>query len=157
MYAYDSEGELTRKSIISANGEEQVIYSEKNDDNTVVKFSAGGQSVTSHSKSDSFGRKVFDELQLGTGFVSRQFSYHAGKETEEHTENGKLKSSPTTALVSQIVLSDGRTIAYEYDAEERITKVTDSVDGVTEYIYDALGQLETETSNGVYILLFPST
>ena len=41
-------------------------------------------------------------------------------------------------------MSDGRTLAYEYDAEERITKVTDSVDGVTEYVYDELGQLVTE-------------
>ena len=36
----------------------------------------------------------------------------------------------------------------EHDAEERITKVTDSVEGVTEYTYDALGQLLTETVNG---------
>ena len=102
----------------------------------------------SHSKNDSFGRKVFDELQLGTGFVSRQFSYHAGEVTEEHKDNKKLKSSPTTQLVSQIVISDGRTLSYEYDEEERITKVTDSIEGTTEYTYDALGQLLTETVNG---------
>lgn len=45
-------------------------------------------------------------------------------------------------------MSDGRTISYEYDAEERITKVTDSVDGITEYTYDSLGQLLTETHDG---------
>ena len=61
--------------------------------------------------------------------------------TEEHARNAKLKSTATTQLVSQIMLSDGRTISYEYDAEERITKVIDSVDGTTEYTYDALGQL----------------
>ena len=104
--------------------------------------------MTSHSKTDSFGRKVFDELQLGTGFVSRQFSYHAGTVTQEHIDAAKLKSTATTQLVSQIVLSDGRTLAYEYDAEERITRVTDSVDGVTEYVYDAQGQLLSETRNG---------
>lgn len=38
----------------------------------------------------------------------------------------------TNQLVSQIILSDGRTLSYEYDAEERITKVTDSIDGTTE-------------------------
>lgn len=75
--------------------------------------------------------------------------YHIGEVTDEHVSNEKLKSSATTQLVSQIVLSGGRTISYEYDAEERITKVTDSVDGVTEYTYDALGQLLTETVNGV--------
>lgn len=43
------------------------------------------------------------------------------------------------------MLSDERTISYVYDAEERITKVIDSVDGTTEYTYDALGQLLSET------------
>ncbi len=148
FYVYDGEGTLIRKRILPAGGEERVIYYETTEDNTTVKFRAGGRDVTSHSKTDSFGRKVFDELQLGTSFVSRQFSYHAGDVTEAHTENGKLRSSPTTQLVSQIVLSDGRTLSYEYDAEERITKVTDSFEGVTEYTYDALGQLQTETVNG---------
>ena len=63
------------------------------DDSTVVKFEIPAptaenpehkQMVTSHSKIDSFGRKLFDELQLGTGFVSRQFHYHAGEVTDQH-------------------------------------------------------------------------
>ena len=91
---------------------------------------------------------MFDELQLGDGFISRQFEYVMGEATREHTEAGKLKSSPTTQLVSRILLSDGRNIEYEYDAEERITKVVDSVDGTTEYTYDALGQLLTERRGG---------
>ncbi len=49
------------------------------------------------------------------------------------------------------MLSDGRTISYEYDAEERITKVIDSADGTTEYTYDALGQLLTEKVNGTLV------
>ena len=154
LYTYDKENKLTKKRILPASGSEQVIYYEHSDAEsqaTVVKFTAGGKDITSHSKTDSFGRKEFDELQLGTGFVSRQFRYVAGLESEEHIDNGKLKSSPTTQLVSQIVLSDGRTLDYEYDAEERITKVTDSVDGVIEYTYDAQGQLLTETNDGVAV------
>ena len=150
-YYYDSEVKMTKKVITPATGAAQTVYYETSDDNTVVKFSAGGRTVTSHSKTDSFGRKVFDELQLGTNFVSRQFVYHAGEVTEEHRTNGKAKSTPTTQLVSQIILSGGRTLSYEYDAEERITKVTDSVDGVVEYTYDALGQLLTETVNGTVV------
>ena len=152
-YYYDTEGKMTKKVITPANGSAQTIYYETNDDNTVVKFSAGGRTVTSHSKTDSFGRKVFDELQLGTDFVSRQFVYHAGKVTAEHKEKAKVKSSATTQLVSQIILSDGRTLSYEYDAEERITSITEkyTVDKVettdtTSYTYDALGQLLTETN-----------
>ncbi len=148
-YYYDDKGKVAKKVFMPAGGSVRTVYYENTDDDkTVVKFSAGGRTVTSHSQTDSFGRKVFDELQLGTDFVSRQFVYHAGKVTAEHKTNAKVKSSATTQLVSQIILSDGRTLSYEYDAEERITKVTDSIDGTTEYTYDALGQLLTETVNG---------
>ncbi len=152
MYTYDGDGKLTKKRILPENGTGRVIYYEnRENENAVVKYSAGGRTIVSHSKTDSFGRKEFDELQLGTGFVSRQFSYHAGAESAVHKTSGKLKSSPTTNLVSQIVLSDGRTISYEYDAEERITKVTDSVEGTSEYTYDAQGQLLTETKDGAAV------
>jgi len=114
----------------------------------VVRFQIGENTVTSHSNTDSFGRKTFDELQLGAGFVSREFDYVKGSVTEEHLNGRKLKSTPTTHLVERILYSDGRTIAYEYDAEERITKVTDSIDGTTEYTYDVQGQLLTERLNG---------
>ena len=154
-YYYDTEGKMTKKVITPASGSAQIIYYETNDDNTVVKFSAGGRTVTSHSKTDSFGRKVFDELQLGTDFVSRQFVYHAGKVTAEHKEKAKVKSSATTQLVSQIILSNGTTLSYGYDAEERITSVVETytvddtpVTNTTLYTYDALGQLLTETVNG---------
>ena len=101
------------------------------------------------------GRKTFDEVQLGIGFLNRQFSYLSGQATEEHVDNGKLKSSPTTSLVSMITFASGRTISYTYDEEERISLVVDSVNGtaestvVTEYTYDALGQLTSETIDGV--------
>ena len=146
-YTYDMDGNLIRKRIIPVSGSEQVIYYENAEGkNTVVKFATGGNTVTSHSKNDSFGRKVFDELQLGSGFVSRQFLYHAGQASDEYLlgNNGNLKSTPTTNLVSKIILSDGRTLSYEYDAEERITKVVDSVGGTTVYTYDAQGQLTEE-------------
>ena len=151
VYEYE-DGKLVRTNYISADGSSRTVdteYPEK--ENRIVKFEAGGKTVTSRSKTDGFGRKAFDELQLGAGFVSRQFSYYGGQVTEEHIENEKLKSSPTTSLVSQIAYTDGRTISYEYDAEERITKITDTEDGVTEYTYDALGQLLTETKNGTVV------
>ena len=155
-YVYNEKGMLSKKTI-SADGSEVVYYTEYPENSSpVTKVMVNGRNVESHSKTDSFGRKVFDEIRLGTGFVSRQFSYHAGKVTDEHKQNGKLKSSPTTSLVSQIVLSNGTTLSYAYDAEEHITSVTEmyEVDDipvvkVTSYTYDALGRLETETSNGV--------
>ena len=150
---------MIKKVILPEGGSAQTIYYETNDDNTVVKFEVPEpehtdkkRRITSHSKNDSFGRKVFDELQLGTGFVSRQFAYQAGEVTPTHTEAQMLKSSATTQLVSQIILSNGTTLSYEYDAEERITSTTEkyTVDSVEttntiSYTYDALGQLLTET------------
>ena len=155
-YVYDSEGNMTKKIITTADGETFTYSFESTDGNTVVTFSADGKTVTSHSKTDSFGRKVFDELQLGTDFVSRQFVYHAGKITNEHKTNAKVKSSATTQLVSQIILSNGTTLSYGYDNEERITSVVETytvgdntVTNTTLYTYDALGQLKTESKNGV--------
>ena len=139
---------MTKKVITPASGSTQTIYYETNDENTVLKLSAGGNIITSSSNNDSFVRKEFDELQLATGVISRKFTYYNGEVTDEHKDNAKVKSAPTTQLVKQIEYSDGRTISYEYDAEERITKITDSIDGVTEYTYDAQGQLLTETVNG---------
>ena len=148
VYVYDNEDKLIRKRIYDADGSHHdVWYNYTDDDNTVVRFSAGGRRVTSHSKTDAFGRNVFDELQVGDGFVSRQFHYHNGEYTEQHKESIMLKSSPTTQLVSEIVFHGGRTLSYEYDAEERITKVTDSAGIITKYTYDPLGQLLTETVN----------
>ena len=154
-YVYDDEGKQTKKILTLADGTEQV-YLAADENNSTSEFIVGDNSIKTHSKTDSFGRKVFDEFQLGSGFISRQFSYHAGEETREHKENEKLMSSPTTQLVSEILLSDGRTLSYEYDAEERITSVTESyktadnktITNITEYTYDALGQLLTETVNG---------
>ena len=155
-YYYDTEGKMTKKVITFSDNSTHTVHYENSDDNTIVKFDVPDpentnkkQTITSHSKTDSFGRKIFDELQIGRGFVSRQFSYMPGAITEAHKENRKIKSTATTQLVSQIALSDGRTISYEYDDEERITKVTDTIDGTVSYTYDALGQLETETKDGV--------
>lgn len=147
-YAYDAEGNLAQKSVSPKGGMAETVYYETTDDKSIVRFSMGARTVTCHSGSDAFERKTFDELQLGTDFVSRQFVYHAGQVSSIHKTFEKVKSSATTRLVSQIILSGGRTISYEYDAEERITKVTDTVDGVTEYTYDELGQLLTEKRNG---------
>ena len=44
-YYYDTEGKMTKKLITPASGSAQTIYYETNDDNTVVKFSAGGRTV----------------------------------------------------------------------------------------------------------------
>ena len=68
------------------------------------------------------------------------------------------KSSATTQLVSQIILSGGTTLSYGYDADERITSVIETytvddtpVTNTTTYTYDALGQLLTETVNGTVV------
>jgi len=157
-YTYDKDDNLTRKKITVGDSEQTYQYTYPEDDQPVVTVTNGDVTYTSQSKNDHLGRKEFDELQIGSSFVSRQFHYHAGEVTQEHKEAGKLKSSPTTNLISEIVLSDGRALSYEYDPEERITSVTETykvgaetVTNTTSYTYDALGQLLTETANGVVV------
>jgi len=151
LYTYASDGQLTKKRIQTANGSENVYtYEHSEDGNTVAKLPTG---VTSHSKTDHLGRKEFDELQLGKGFLSRQFSYTTGEVTGAHEANSKLKSSPTTSLVSMISFADGSTISYGYDNEERITSILEKENGTTTktigYTYDAQGQLLSETVDNV--------
>jgi len=67
-YYYDNEDGLTRKRIKFADGTEHTVnYEQSENDSQIVRFTAGDKTVTSQSKTDSFGRKVFDELQLGAG------------------------------------------------------------------------------------------
>ena len=146
-YIYDNEGTLTKKRIFNSDGEQVITYKTAENEAQLVKTVIGENNFVSTSKTDSFGRKEFDELQLERSSLYRRFDYLAGEATDEHLDNKLHKSTPTTQLVSKITFQDGRTIDYEYDAEERITKVTDSVDGVTEYVYDVLGQLIYETKN----------
>ena len=154
-YTYDSEGELVKKSVTPSEGTKQVTYYETDDNASVTKLSVGGRIVTSHSKTDSFGRKVFDELQLGKGFVSRQYIYHGGEITQEHKESSLVKSTPTSQLVSRVILSDGTELSYGYDAEERISHVVETrlvggapVTNTTLYTYNANGIRTGKVVNG---------
>lgn len=159
FYLHDSEGNMTKKRVVTTDGHEQVIFYEHPENSEdVVKFTLpdvlGGVTkelnVTSHSKTDSFGRKVFDELQFGTASIGRRFGYYNGVITPKHNEADKTKSLPTTQLVEEIVIAstnpdeDDRILRYEYDNEERIIKVIDSVNDTSEYEYDELGQLVSE-------------
>ena len=155
-YTYNADGALTKKQFTTADGTQWTVnYENPEEGSPIVRFVANGKTITSRSKTDSFGRKTFEELQLGSTFISRQFAYHEGKITAEHSENDKVKSAPTTQLVSKITLSDGRTLSYTYDEEERIICVVETAENngnpiayTTEYTYDAMGQLLTEVVNG---------
>ena len=148
-YSFDSDGKQFRKKYVPAEGSEQkYVYEFRDEQNVAVELPT---KAVSHTKTDHLGRKVFDELQLGKGTMNRKFSYYAGEITAAHEQNDKRKSDPETTLVKEIVFDNGRTIAYEYDNEERITKVIDSVDGTYEYTYDAQGQLLTEKKNNAAV------
>ena len=70
FYTYDKDGKFVKKRVMSADGEVRTLNFENPEDgNAVLRFEANGKTVTSHSKTDSFGRKVFEELQLGSGFI----------------------------------------------------------------------------------------
>ena len=155
-YFYNKYGNITKKIITPTGTVSQVIQYEYNGEQIISKCKINNNTVTSYSKTDDFGRKTFDEIQIGTDFISKQFSYQIGKVPDAHKENSIVKSSAVTQLVSQIILSNGITFNYEYDAEERITSVTETftdengvlVKNTILYTYDSLGQLLTEIVNG---------
>ena len=151
-YFYTKEEQLERKLIEDCDGNSfEYHYEYPENGEPIVCYKVNGQIIRTQSESDHLGRKVFDELQLGKANLFRKFSYTDGAATQKHLDEGAVLSKPTTTLVSKIEYADGRTIEYEYDEEERITKVIDSFDGITEYEYDALGQLKTETVNGTVV------
>ena len=148
-YKYDSDGNLISKISEDKNGIISSYSYEINEtEDEVVRFKIGSSVVTSHSKTDKFLRKAFDEIETGTTFVSRQFNYLAGVVTSRHQTAEKLKSTATTQLVSQIVFSDGRIISYRYDDEDRIIHIDDNISGIFDYTYNSLNLLESETING---------
>ncbi len=145
-----------RKRITWADGAEHtVFYTQSEDSGDTVKFRLpygteenpdAQRTVIAHSGTDKLGRKVFDELQIGSGFLSRKFSYLDGEPSWMYWMENKLKSAPTTTLVSKIEFADGGGwLSYQYDGEERITEVGTPSNGTTYYTYDDFGQLLTET------------
>ncbi len=140
-YIYSEDGNLLRKRITFPDGIEQIYENEADENgNTIIKL----EGASFVSGADGLGRRVFDEIQTGVGNISRTFEYHQGKASDVHKNAKAVKSTPTTQLVSKITFVDGRTLHYEYDKEERITRVVDSLEGEWEYTYDELGQLRTE-------------
>ncbi len=148
-YRYNSSGTLTGKRIEQGDFSQEYKYELAEDGSLIVTLPDG---TTSQYSTDHFGRKTSDELKFGSGFLSRKYTYLPGQITQEHRDHKKVKSEPTTRLVDTITYStylEGQTIRYEYDGEQRITKITDSADGTSEYTYNDLGQLTREYKNGV--------
>ena len=148
LYEYAKDGSLKLKKTVLSTGLEIINeYSEKE-----TAISVGSIKYNVKSETDGLGRKEYDHIGLYDNVLSREFSYHQGKVTDTHKENNKVLDSATTNLVKAITYSDGRVIEYEYDGEERITKVidkkTDNLQTVTEYTYDNAGQLLCEKVNG---------
>ncbi len=149
-YIYNSDGQLIRKEYSLSDCDSfKYEYESTEEGNVKAIFNLNNKRITATSQTDNFGRKIFDEIQTQTGVISRRFDYFDGVISQTHIDNSAVKSTPITNLIKKITLSDGRKIKYEYDAEERVTKVIDSVDGITEYIYDSLGQLLTEKHKGI--------
>ena len=154
-YQY-TDGVLSRKTDVYANGDtedrkeyEYHYFDEKDKFTLVLPTDARAVIGTDH-----FGRKTFDELQLGTGFVSREYTYVAGAYDKEKL-SGNLKSMPETDLVQRIAFNNGKALSYTYDEAGNITAVrNENGELLEEYTYDLLGRLKTErnTKGGFYVV-----
>ena len=146
-YQYSGGDTLTGKRIQSGSFTQEYRYSVEPDGTRIVTMPGGAKS---QYNTDHFGRKTSDEVKFSAGYLTRKYTYQPGQVTAEHIQNKKVKSEATTRLVETIQYSssssrdnalDGRLIRYTYDGEQRITQVTDSVEGITQYTYNELGQL----------------
>ena len=114
--------------------------------------------VTIHASNDELGRRACEELYLGgTHHITRTYTYCEGVLPDLHKQYGLEKLTPTTRLVKELRVSGIKEngyaveycIGYEYDAEDRITRITDSLGNDTEYRYDERGQLTHETGHNI--------
>ena len=144
---YQHKGDvLSRRTDVFVNGttEEEKVYEYHyfdEDDKFTLMLPTN---VKSLATVDHFGRKSFDELQLGTGFIRRDYSYVEGA-YEASKLSGNLKSLPETELVSKIVYDDGKELRYTYDTAGNIKTVRNEYGVLLEaYSYDGLGRLKTE-------------
>ena len=148
FYVYNEAGELVRKRIVPAEGNEQVYQLTNADNESEATLTSLDASYIAKTTTDNLGRKITDTL----GDLTKSYTYYSGEATEEHNANGLNFGYATTQLVKKITYSDGRELQYVYDNEERITAVGDSLDqSVTVYTYDALGQLTSEVKNDVTV------
>ena len=151
-YIYDTDGNLTKKIITPTGGSAfEYAYVNSEDSNPVVKFSAGGRTVTSHSKTDSFGRKVFDELQLGAAIETKSYGYSSvGNRDRLITYGGYTLSydamgNPIAYMGNNLTWERGTLLSgfgdykYTYDASgKRISKDVGGAETVFEYDGDRL-------------------
>ena len=146
--AYDNKGRVRRKQIDTAAGVQE--YSCSWGENSVVqRITCEGKESVSQINTDDLGRISSDNIQMEAGNLQRSFTYAGGSRTKEHTDSGLIENDATTNLVKRITYTNDRSISYEYDKEERITKVSDSAGSTTEYEYDGEGRLIRERTNGV--------
>lgn len=94
-------------------------------------------------KTDHLGRKEFDEIQTGTGIISRKFFYEKGS-LDTARVSGSIRSVAESENVCKIEFSDGNVLEYTYESGGNIASVSEN--GVLKeiYTYDLLGRLKTE-------------
>ncbi len=144
-YRYDSQNVLSQKKIVAADGTEQIVsYISSNENNQTTQITMGSKVITSSTTTDEFGRKTEERIGCGESYIMHTYGYCAGKITDEHTAHNKIKGSATTELPNAVMISNGRTLSYMYDEEERITQYNDKHTGWRDYVYDAQGQLTKE-------------
>ncbi|HEY4213697.1 MAG TPA: RHS repeat-associated core domain-containing protein [Steroidobacteraceae bacterium] len=83
----------------------------------------------------SIGLNV-ERIALTSGTLSVERTYTYDTLGRKKTETSKRRTSPTNAALLDI------TTVYDYDALDRVIRVTDAVGNILETVYDANGQVE---------------
>lgn len=109
---------------------------------------------------DAAGNKVFTERQVytGSGYVRLDWASYAydfrNRLIRKYQSNGELTETTWNCCAkASETLPEGRTYLYEYDAQRRLVAKTLAGSGVqpdyvTEYTYDAAGNITATTASG---------
>ena len=140
-YTHNPSGKNMKTSItVGETGYDyEYSYYEEENDKYTLKMPDGSIST---AKTDHFGRKEFDELQLKSGCLSKR--YNTDGAYEESKLNGELKSRPTTDLVESIKYENGEKQSYTYNESGDIATVSINRALKESYTYDALRRMKTE-------------
>jgi len=157
MSAYDNFGRRTSSTDPLGNVR-SVVYDQLNRPMTVTYPGALGTStltydvngkITSAAYSDgttlAWAYDANSRLVSGTALTR---GYDAvGRITES---NGLTGTRDAAGRITTMTLSAGKTVTYEYDADNRLTKLTDWMGGVTDFTYDDAGRRTgIERPNGI--------
>ncbi len=149
-YTYGEAGELCKRTVYFADGTSLVMRYEATEHGTTDLVFIGDMALSLHKERNRPRRKIYDEIHHAETPIFRRSLFYLPKEACQSTGGDLTVACPNGSLVDCITFSDRSSISYRYDKNGRIKETYDSEDDTKTYVYNAMGELLTETHYGDY-------